>query len=115
MLTGLLGNLSLSLYFINKKETEAMVVQSVGVVSTYVVLLQLAMGEAMPLPQFIAVSAVVGFGLILNFLKFFGLLNDGIWHVWEDVILVGGLSTLPQVKLLIFQKIVYFFCYWHSF
>lgn len=97
MLTGLLGNLSLSLYFLNKREIEAMVVQTVGVISTYVVLLQLALGEAMPMPQFIAVSIVVASGLILNFMRYFHLLNEEIWRVWEDVITVVGLSVLPQV------------------
>ncbi|KAL2533829.1 Maltose excess protein 1 [Abeliophyllum distichum] len=53
MFTGLLGNLSLMSYFIKKRETEAVVVQTLGVVSIYVVMLQLAMAEAMPLPHFI--------------------------------------------------------------
>ncbi|KAG8389797.1 hypothetical protein BUALT_Bualt01G0015800 [Buddleja alternifolia] len=97
MLTGLLGNLSLVSYFIKKMETEAVVVQTLGVISTYVVLLQLAMGEAMPLPHFIATSIVVASGLILNFMKYFQLLNPGIWHFWEDFITIAGLSTLPQV------------------
>ncbi|XP_051129589.1 maltose excess protein 1-like, chloroplastic [Andrographis paniculata] len=106
MLTGLLGNLSLSLYFLKKMEIEAMVVQTVGVISTYIVLLQLAMGEAMPLPQFIVVSIVVAFGLILNFMKYFRLLNEEIWHIWEDVITVVGLSTLPQVMWSTFLPFV---------
>ncbi|KAI3460510.1 hypothetical protein Pfo_017173 [Paulownia fortunei] len=97
MLTGLLGNLSLVSYFIKKMETEAVVVQTLGVISTYVVMLQLAMGEAMPLPHFIATSIVVASGLILNFMKYFHLLNLEIWHFWEDFITVAGLSTLPQV------------------
>ncbi|XP_022841422.1 maltose excess protein 1-like, chloroplastic isoform X2 [Olea europaea var. sylvestris] len=59
MFTGLLGNLSLMSYFIKKRETEAVVVQTLGVVSIFVVMLQLAMAEAMPLPHFIATSIVV--------------------------------------------------------
>ncbi|GFP80215.1 maltose excess protein 1 chloroplastic [Phtheirospermum japonicum] len=97
MLTGLLGNLCLVSYFIKKKETEAVIVQTSGVISTYVVMLQLAMGEAMPLPHFVAVSIVVASGLVLNFLKYFDLLNSEIWQFWEDFITVVGLSTLPQV------------------
>ncbi|KAL9144609.1 hypothetical protein ABFS82_14G307400 [Erythranthe guttata] len=97
MLTGLLGNLSLVSYFIKKMETEAVVVQTLGVLSTYVVILQLAMGEAMPFPQFIATSIVVASGLVLNFMKYFNFLNPEIWHIWEDFILVVGLSTLSQV------------------
>ncbi|CAA2938460.1 maltose excess protein 1-like, chloroplastic [Olea europaea var. sylvestris] len=97
MFTGLLGNLSLMSYFIKKKETEAVVVQTLGVVSMYVVMLQLAMAEAMPLPHFIATSLVIASGLIVNFMKYFNLLNLEIWRVWEDFILIAGLSALPQV------------------
>ncbi|KAK6131068.1 hypothetical protein DH2020_035186 [Rehmannia glutinosa] len=106
MLTGLLGNLCLVSYFIKKMETEAVVVQSLGVISTYVVMLQLAMGEAMPLPHFIATSVVVASGLILNFMKYFNLLNPEIWHFWEDFITVAGLSTLPQVMWSTFVPFV---------
>lgn len=97
MLTGLLGNLSLLSYFIKKREKEAIVVQTLGVVSTYVVISQLAVGEAMPMPHFIAISVVVVTGLVLNFLNYFNMLNAGIWRFWEDVITVGGLTALPQV------------------
>ncbi|EPS64427.1 maltose excess protein 1-like protein, partial [Genlisea aurea] len=97
MLTGLLGNLSLASYFIKKKETEAVVVQTLGVVFTYVVMLQLAIGEAMPFPHFIATSLVVASGMALNFSKYFDLINPKIWQLWEDFITVVGLSVLPQV------------------
>ncbi|KAJ8762726.1 hypothetical protein K2173_012218 [Erythroxylum novogranatense] len=97
MLTGLLGNLSLLSYFAKKKEKEAVVVQTLGVVSIYIVLSQLAMGDAMPLPQFVATSVVVATGLVLNFFNYFGMLNAKIWHFWEDFITVGGVSVLPQV------------------
>ncbi|XP_015871744.3 maltose excess protein 1-like, chloroplastic isoform X2 [Ziziphus jujuba] len=97
MLTGLLGNLSLLSYFAKKREKEAIVVQTLGVVSIYVVFTQLAMAEAMPLPQFVITSIVVATGLVLNFLNYFGLLNAGIWRFWEDFITVGGLTVLPQV------------------
>lgn len=104
MLTSLLGNLSLLSYFAKKKEKEAMVVQTLGVVSTYVVIAQLALAEAMPLPYFLATSVIVGSGLVLNFMNYFGLLNAGIWSFWEDFITVGGLSVLPQVILLSFSR-----------
>ncbi|TKY67912.1 Maltose excess protein 1 [Spatholobus suberectus] len=97
MLTSLLGNLSLLSYFAKKREKEAMVVQTLGVVSTYVVLVQLALAETMPLPCFLATSVVVLSGLVLNFLSYFGLLNAGIWSFWEDFITIGGLSVLPQI------------------
>lgn len=97
MLTGLLGNLSLLSYFAKKKEAEAVVVQTLGVISTYIVLSQLAMAEAMPLSYFVVISAVIGSGLVLNFLNYFGFLNASIWGLWEDFITIGGLSVLPQV------------------
>ncbi|GMP25340.1 hypothetical protein CsSME_00002260 [Camellia sinensis var. sinensis] len=97
MLTGLLGNLSLLSYFAKKKEKEAVMVQTLGVISIYVVIAQLAMAEAMPLPHFIVTSIVVASGLVLNFLNYFDLLSAGIWRFWEDFITVAGLSVLPQV------------------
>ncbi|KAF9670382.1 hypothetical protein SADUNF_Sadunf13G0062500 [Salix dunnii] len=97
MLTGLLGNLSLLSYFAKKRETEVIVVQTLGVVSIYVVIAQLAMAEAMPLPYFMVTSVVVATGLLLNFLNYFGMLDAGIWRFWEDFITVCGLSVLPQV------------------
>ncbi|XP_058183681.1 maltose excess protein 1-like, chloroplastic isoform X2 [Rhododendron vialii] len=97
MFTGLLGNLSLLSYFAKKRETEVVVVQTLGVISIYVVIAQLAMAEAMPLPQFIVTSIVVASGLVLNFMNYFDLLSAGIWCFWEDFITVAGLSVLPQV------------------
>ncbi|KAG8066124.1 hypothetical protein GUJ93_ZPchr0004g38820 [Zizania palustris] len=97
MLTGLLGNLSLLSYFAKKKETGAVIVQTLGVISTYVVIAQLAMAESMPLPQFMATSTVVATGLLLNFLNYFGWLPGTLWLLWEDFITIGGLAVLPQV------------------
>ncbi|KAI4330031.1 hypothetical protein MLD38_028345 [Melastoma candidum] len=97
MLTGLLGNLSLLSYFAKKREKEAIVVQTLGVVSIYVVLSQLALGSAMPLPIFVVVSVVIASGLVLNFMYYFGFINPRVWSFWEDFITVGGLSVLPQV------------------
>jgi hypothetical protein len=97
MFTGLLGNLSLLSYFTKKREKEVIVVQTLGVVSLYTVFAQLALAEAMPLPYFVTTSVVVGAGLVLNFMNYFGWLNAGIWQFWEDFITVGGLSVLPQV------------------
>jgi hypothetical protein len=103
MLTSLLGNLSLLSYFAKKREKEAMVVQTLGVISTYVVIVQLALAESMPLPYFLATSVVVVSGLFLNFMNYFGLLNAGIWRFWEDFITIGGLSVLPQVIVFSFS------------
>ncbi|XP_059434771.1 maltose excess protein 1, chloroplastic-like [Corylus avellana] len=97
MFTGLLGNLSLLSYFTKKREKEVIVVQTLGVLSLYTVFAQLALAEAMPLPYFVTTSVVVVAGLVLNFMNYFGWLNAGIWHLWEDFITVGGLSVLPQI------------------
>ncbi|KAL9173062.1 hypothetical protein ABFS82_03G090000 [Erythranthe guttata] len=97
MLTGLLGNISLLSYFIKKRETEAVVVQMLGVISMYAVILQLVIADAMPLPHFIVTSIVIASGLVLNFMRYFQLLDGEIWHFWEEFITIGGLSALPQV------------------
>lgn len=99
-----------------------MIVQCLGVFTTYVVISQLALAEAMPFPYYILTSTVVGTGVISNFLNYFGMLPPVIWGIWEDFITVGGLSVLPQVlplvlyvnsQLLIldpFRQILTFFC-----
>ncbi|EHA8587283.1 putative Maltose excess protein 1-like, chloroplastic [Cocos nucifera] len=98
MLTGLLGNLTLLSYFAKKKETEAIVVQTLGVVSIYVVIAQLAIAGAVPLPHFTAISAVVASGLVLNFMNYFNWIGEGVWLLWEDFTTIIGLSVLPQAS-----------------
>jgi hypothetical protein len=115
MLTGLLGNLSLLSYFAKKKETEAVIVQTLGVISTYAVLVQLAMAESMPVPQFVATSVVVAAGLILNFLNYFGWIPGTLLLLWEDFITVGGLAVLPQVKMTVFALTPYNFSWFCCF
>ena len=97
MLTGLLGNLSLLSYFAKKREKEAMVIQTLGSVTTFIVFAQLAIAGAMPLPYFVATSAVVSSGLLINFMNYFNVLPVQILKFWEDFITVGGFSVLPQV------------------
>lgn len=96
-LTGLLGNLSLLSYFAGKRERGATVVQAVGVVSTGVVLSQLALGGAMPFPIFSGTMAVVVVGLLFNWLSYFNKLSPTLWQLWLDSVTVGGLTVLPQV------------------
>lgn len=100
MLTGLLGNLTLLSYFVKKKENEAILVQTLGVVSIYAVIAQLAMAGAMPLLQFTVTTMAVAVGLALNFLNYFQWVQDGIWKLWEDFITIAGLTVLPQVIIL---------------
>ncbi|MCO5562337.1 hypothetical protein L7F22_015963 [Adiantum nelumboides] len=105
-LTGLLGNLSLLSYFAKKREVGAMIVQAVGVITTWVVLLQLTMAGSMPTPVFTVTSTAVGLGLFLNFLNYNKLLSPQIWELWEDVITVGGLAVLPQVMWSTFETVL---------
>ncbi|XP_022986550.1 maltose excess protein 1-like, chloroplastic isoform X2 [Cucurbita maxima] len=106
MLTGLLGNLSLLSYFAKKREKEAMVIQTLGVVTTFIVFAQLAIAGAMPLPYFVATSAVVSSGLLINFMNYFNVLHVQILKFWEDFITVGGFSVLPQVMWSTFVPFV---------
>lgn len=104
-LTGLLGNLSLLSYFASKRERGAMIVQAVGVVSTLIVLMQLAIAGAMPLPAFAATATAVVLGFILNLLNYQELLRPSIWHLWEEAVTVGGVTVLPQVMWSTFEPI----------
>jgi hypothetical protein len=74
-----------------------MIVQAVGVVSTLIVLMQLAIAGAMPLPAFAATATAVVLGFILNLLNYQELLRPSIWHVWEEAVTIGGVTVLPQV------------------
>ncbi|KAG0593866.1 hypothetical protein M758_UG026500 [Ceratodon purpureus] len=96
-LTGLLGNLSLLSYFAGKRERGATVVQALGVLSTGVVITQLALGGAMPCPIYLGTAAVVVVGLLFNWLSYFQKLSPTLWQLWLDSVTVGGLTVLPQV------------------
>jgi hypothetical protein len=98
MLTGLLKNLLMLSYFM--KEMGAIIIHILGVISTYAVIMQLAMVESMPALQFVATSVIVAVSLLLNFLKYFGWIPETLWLLWEDFITVGGLAVLPQVTIL---------------
>jgi hypothetical protein len=89
-------NLSPLSYFTKKRETKA-------VISTYAVLVQLAMAESMLVPQFVTASVVVAIELILNF----GWLSRTLWLLWEDYIIADGLVVLPQVKMTVFYLTTY--------
>jgi hypothetical protein len=93
-------NLSPLSYFTKKRETKA-------VISTYAVLVQLAMAESMLVPQFVTASVVVAIELILNFLNYFGWLSRTLWLLWEDYIIADGLVVLPQVKMTVFYLTTY--------
>ncbi|KAH7415143.1 hypothetical protein KP509_14G029800 [Ceratopteris richardii] len=103
LLTGLLGNLSLLSYFAEKKERGAAVVQAVGVLSTYIVLVQLAFAGTMPMPIFTATAVAVVIGFLVNILNFYDLISKDIYRGWKDIITVGGVSVLSQVMWTTFE------------
>lgn len=104
-LTGLLGNLSLLSYFAGKREKGAMVVQAVGVVATLIVLMQLAIAGAMPVAAFSVTAMAVVIGFVLNLLNYYELLSATIWRFWEEAVVVGGLTVLPQVHITLTSHI----------
>lgn len=106
LLTGLLGNLSLLSYFAEKKERGATIVQGVGVLSTFIVLVQLAIAGTMPAPVFTATAVAVVVGFVVNILNFNGLLSPSIYRAWKELITVGGVSVLPQVMWTTFEPYV---------
>lgn len=97
-LLGLLGNLSLLTYFASKKERDARVVQAAGVLETLVVLGQLAMAGAMPSAAFLVTASVVLVGLVLNILNYKNKLDPRLWRLWAEVVTIGGVTVLPQVR-----------------
>lgn len=99
-LTGLLGNLSLLSYFAGKREKGAMIVQAVGVVATLIVLMQLALAGAMPVAAFSVTATAVVVGFVLNLLNYYELLSATIWRFWEEAVVLGGLTVLPQVHIV---------------
>lgn len=96
-LTSLMGNLSLLTYFVNKRERGASIVQAVGVLTTLVVLLQLAIAGAMPLPVFIATTIACLIGFIVNSLNYTDLITEDAWNIWTHILGVGGMYVLTQV------------------
>ncbi|KAI5081031.1 hypothetical protein GOP47_0004214 [Adiantum capillus-veneris] len=106
LLTGLLGNLSLLSYFAEKKEKGATIVQAVGVLSTFIVLVQLAIAGTMPAPVFTATAVAVVIGFVVNILNYNGLLSSGIYRAWKELITIGGVSVLPQVMWTTFEPYV---------
>ncbi|KAI5081716.1 hypothetical protein GOP47_0001459 [Adiantum capillus-veneris] len=100
------GNLSLLSYFAEKKEKGATIVQAVGVLSTFIVLVQLAIAGTMPAPVFTATAVAVVIGFVVNILNYNGLLSSGIYRAWKELITIGGVSVLPQVMWTTFEPYV---------
>nr|PNR29361.1 hypothetical protein PHYPA_028054 [Physcomitrium patens] len=80
-----------------------MIVQGVGVGSTLIVLMQLAIAGAMPLPAFGVTTLAVVLGYILNILNYQKIVRPSIWQVWEEAVTIGGVTVLPQVMWSTFE------------
>lgn len=96
-LTSLAGNLSLMSYFVHKRERGAMVVQGVGVLTTFVVLLQLTLAQSMPLFVFILTTIACVMGFVVSILHYIHYVNQQMWKFWQEFIGVVGLYVLCQI------------------
>eukprot|EP00958_Prasinococcus_capsulatus_P004406 scaffold408_cov388-Prasinococcus_capsulatus_cf.AAC.9 len=88
-----------------KREKGAALVQTVGVVSTAILLTQVYIAGHMPGLCFWPGLAVVIYGLSLNFLNFVGKAWPVAWQVWEKSISIIGLTVLPQVIWSTFSSV----------
>ncbi|KAL1543738.1 maltose excess protein 1-like, chloroplastic isoform X2 [Salvia divinorum] len=86
MLTGLLGNLS---YFIKKRER----------VYPYTWSSYSGLWLKLCLFLILRIAATSTSGVIINSMKHFNLVNNGIWKSWEEYMTIAGLSALPQESL----------------
>lgn len=85
-----------------------MIVQAVCVITTLVVLSQLAIVGAMPGVAFTVTASVVLVGLVLNLLNYNNKLNPELWRVWGEAVTIGGVTVLPQVRPFGSRPIHYF-------
>lgn len=76
-------------------DTMVRVLHGVGMVSTLIVLVQLAGTRGLPL----FVSFVTGLAIVgrLVFVNRYAFLGPGLQQLWHEAISVGGISLLPQV------------------
>lgn len=101
-LTGLGGNSLLLSYFATKKEGNAVVVQALGILSSFAVLTQIRVAGHMPRAVYAALAALVGLQAILTGLKLSGRLEGSksrqqLWGSWQKLLGLAGLAGVPQV------------------
>lgn len=74
-----------------------MAVHGVGMVSTVIVLLQIAGARVLPL----FVTIVTGLAIVgrLVFVNRFSSLSPRFQQLWHEVMSIGGISLVPQVSL----------------
>ncbi|EFN52811.1 hypothetical protein CHLNCDRAFT_138476 [Chlorella variabilis] len=107
-LTGLGGNTLLLSYFASKFEKNAVVVQALGIASSFAVLTQIRVAGFMPRAVYAGLAVVVGLQAILTGLKLSGRLEGSkagqqLWGTWQKVLGLAGLAGVPQVLWATFQ------------
>lgn len=107
-LTGLGGNTLLLSYFVGKFERNAVVVQALGIASSFAVLTQIRVAGFMPRAVYAGLAVVVGLQAILTGLKLSGRLEGSktgqqLWATWQKVLGLAGLAGVPQVLWATFQ------------
>jgi lipid-A-disaccharide synthase-like uncharacterized protein len=107
-LTGLGGNSLLLSYFAAKRETNAVVVQALGILSAFAVLTQIRIAGLMPRLAYAAIATAVGLQAILTGLKLSGRLDgskagQGLWAAWQQLLALAGLAGVPQVLWATFR------------
>ena len=97
---GLLANMLLLSYFADRRETTATAAQAIGVVTTFVLLAQIAMSGNMsnvpPAALGAACVAILG-GLGLSAARFLGVAFPGGWHAYQNALGIFGLLAAPQI------------------
>lgn len=101
-LTGLFGNTLLLQYFTTKREMSAVLVQAIGIASSFAVLTQIRIAGFLPQAVYSAVAAIVACTATLTALKLGGRLDhskqgEQIWAGWQKVLGLAGLAVVPQV------------------
>jgi hypothetical protein len=101
-LTGLGGNTLLLNYFTAKREGAAVLVQAIGIASSFALLTQIRIAGHMPGAAYSAVAAVVAMTATLTGLKLSGQLDASkagqwAWAAWQKVLGLAGLAVVPQV------------------
>ncbi|KAG1666580.1 hypothetical protein FOA52_000547 [Chlamydomonas sp. UWO 241] len=106
-LSGLLGNMLMLTHFAGRGERSAVNVQHVGIINNMLVLGLVAAARFMPLPAFVATSALVATAVLMCTGRIAGL-GSGLplpesggglsaWSSWQLAIGVAGLALIPQV------------------
>ncbi|GAB4814230.1 hypothetical protein N2152v2_001276 [Parachlorella kessleri] len=101
-LTGLFGNTLLLSYFTAKAEHSAVLVQAIGIASSFAVLTQIRIAGFMPRAVYAATATIVACTATLTALKLSGRLDASkqgqrVWAAWQKVLGLAGLAVVPQV------------------